>query len=206
MTVLIIDVADDPTPRLAQLKSAGIRTIFSYLSSINPTGGKCWTVARVKDAAAAGFRIGLVHEGWGGVNGRGVSAADGERDSKYCRQAAQVLGAPKGACIYFACDTDFTANQIKIMVTPYFQQIRRNFADGFYRIGVYGSGAVCSAMKDAGLTDLTWEAQSKGWMGYSSWLAKADMVQGPETTLAGLDVDTDTARGDIGDYDPVFIP
>ena len=54
------------------------------------------------------------------------------------------------------------------------------------------------------LADLTWEAQSRGWMNYSAWLAKADMVQGPEQILDGLDVDTDTAHGDIGDYVPTF--
>ena len=199
---LIIDIASDPTPRLTQLKAANVGGIFSYLSSINPNGAKCWTPARAQACAAAGLRIGLVHEGWGGAGGRGISALDGQRDGKYCRSRAPQLGAPKGTCVYFACDTDFTAQQIAAQVAPYFQQIRETFADGFYRVGVYGSGAVCSALKAAKLVDLPWLAQSKGWSGYQTWLAEADIVQGAETRIAGLDVDTDMAKGDIGDFVP----
>jgi Domain of unknown function (DUF1906) len=202
MTTLIIDTADNPTPKLAALKASGVRTIFGYLSSINPTGGKCWTPARMRAVAAAGLRAGLVHEGWGGVGGRGISAQDGARDGRYCRVAAIALGAPRGACVYFACDWDFSPAQIQASVIPYFKAIRAEFADGFYRVGVYGSGAVCAAIIAAGLADLSWEAQSRGWLGYSAWLAKASMRQGPETRIAGLDVDGDTAQGDIGDFVP----
>jgi hypothetical protein len=202
MTTLIIDTADDPRPKLAALKAAGIRTIIGYLSSINPTGAKCWTPARMRALAAAGLRAGLVHEGWGGVDGRGISAADGARDGRYCRTAGIALGAPRGTCVYFACDWDFTPAQIAASVIPYFKAIRAEFADGFYRVGVYGSGAVCAAVIGAGLADLSWIAQSRGWLGYSAWLARADMRQGPETRIAGLDVDTDTAQGDIGDFVP----
>lgn len=202
MTTLIIDTADDPTPKLAALKASGVRTIFGYLSSINPAGGKCWTPARMRALAAAGLRAGLVHEGWGAVGGGGISAKDGARDGRYCRVAAIALGAPRGACVYFACDWDFSPAQIQASVIPYFKAIRAEFADGFYRVGVYGSGAVCAAVIGAGFADMSWQAQSRGWLGYSAWLAKANMRQGPETKIAGLDIDTDTAQGDIGDFAP----
>jgi hypothetical protein len=71
---------------------------------------------------------------------------------------------------------------------------------------VYGSGAVCAAVIAAGLADLTWEAQSRGWLGYSAWLAKASMRQGPETKTLGLDIDTDAAQGDVGDFVPFAKP
>jgi hypothetical protein len=206
MTALIIDVAEDVTAKLPQLKACGVKTIFGYLSSINPNGGKCFTPPRVRAIAAAGMRVGLVHEGWGGVGGKGISAADGDRDGHYCRAEASVLGAPKGAGVYFACDQDFSPAQINALVVPYFHAIRAAFGGSGFRVGVYGSGAVCAAVKSAGLADLTWEAQSRGWMNYSAWLTKADIIQGPEQVLAGLDVDTDTARADIGDYVPTFTP
>ena len=185
MTALIIDLAEDPTPRLAALRASGVTSVIGYLSSIDPAGGKCWTPARMRAIAGAGLRAGLVHEGWGGVGGHGISAADGDRDGHYCRARAQALGAPRGACVYFACDTDFTSAQIASRVIPYFQAIRAAFADKFYRVGVYGSGAVCAAVVAAGLADLSWEAQSKGWLGYAAWLAKADLVQGRETKISG---------------------
>jgi Domain of unknown function (DUF1906) len=204
MTALIIDVAEDVTAKLAALKAAGVKTIFGYLSSINPHGGKCLTPSRVRAIAAAGIRVGLVHEGWGGVGGKGISVADGDRDGRYCRAEASVLGAPKGACVYFACDQDFLPVQINALVIPYFRAIRAALAGSGFRVGVYGSGAVCAAVIGAGLADLSWEAQSRGWMNYSVWLTKADIIQGPEQVLAALDVDTDTARPDIGDYTPIF--
>lgn len=200
MTALIIDVAQDVTAKLPQLKAAGITTIFGYLSSINPDGAKCLTPSRVRAIAAAGMRVGLVHEGWGGVGGNGISAADGDRDGRYCRRQAPALGAPRGACVYFACDQDFTLQQIRTLVLPYFTAIRAAFADEFYRVGVYGSGAVCAAVIAAELADLSWQAQSRGWLGYGAWLGKANLLQGPEEGLTGLDVDTDAAQGDIGDY------
>jgi hypothetical protein len=202
MNILIIDTPNDATAKLPALKTIGIKSVFGYLSSINPNGPKCWTPARVKAAAAAGLRIGLVHEGWGGAPGHGgISAADGARDGAYCRKRAAELGAPKGACVYFACDNDFVGAQIANLVIPYFKAIRAAFGDGFYRVGVYGSGAVCAAVSGAGLADLTWEAQSRGWTGYAGWESKAAIVQGPCTKLEGLDVDSDVAHGDIGDFD-----
>jgi Domain of unknown function (DUF1906) len=204
VTALIIDVAEDVTAKLPALKAAGVKTIFGYLSSINPNGGKCLTPSRVRAIAAAGMRVGLVHEGWGGVGGKGISAADGDRDGRYCRVQAPVLGAPEGAGVYFACDQDFSAAQIAATVIPYFYAIRAAFAGSGFRVGVYGSGAVCAAVIGAGLADLSWEAQSRGWMNYRAWLAKADMIQGPEQVFTGLDVDTDVARADIGDYAPTF--
>jgi len=202
MTMLIIDVALDVTARLPAIKAAGIKTVFGYLSSINPNGPKCWTVDRVKAAAAAGLRVGLVHEGWGGANGKGISAIDGTRDGAFCRKEAAILGAPEDACIYFACDQDFSAAQITNLVIPYFKAVRAAFSDEYFRVGVYGSGAVCGRVISAGLADLSWEAQSKGWTNYSAWLAKASMVQGPEGKVAGVDADTDIAQGDIGDFVP----
>jgi hypothetical protein len=204
MTVLAIDVAEDVTPHLDQIVAAGIKTVFGYMSSINPAGSKCWTPGRVKAFAAKGLRIGLVHEGYGGVGGKGISAADGVRDGSYCRARAMVLGAPAGACVYFGCDQDFTAAQITSLVIPYFTAIRKQFADRRYRVGVYGSGVVCAAVINSGLADLSWQAQSKGWQGFAAWRAKADMVQGPEGKVAGVDADTDQPQGDIGDFVPVF--
>lgn len=204
MNPVIIDTAVDITAALPALKASGIKTVIGYLSSINPTGPKCLNPIRVRAIAAAGLRVGLVHEGWGGVDGKGITAEDGLRDGAYCRAKAPLLGAPKRTCIYFACDKDFSSAEITTLVLPYFRSIKTQFADGFYRIGVYGSGKVCATVLDYGLADLTWLAQSKGWMNYSQWLAKASAVQGAQTKLDGFEVDTDTAQSDIGDYAPSF--
>jgi len=204
MNPVIIDTAVDITAALPALKASGVKTVIGYMSSINPTGAKCLNPLRVKAIAARGMKVGLVHEGWGGVDGKGITAEDGVRDGSYCRAKASLLGAPKGACIYFACDKDFSSAEITNLVLPYFRAIRQQFADGFYRVGVYGSGKVCQTVMDYGLANLSWLAQSKGWTAYSTWLAKASDVQDAQTKLDGVEVDSDVAQGDIGDFVPVF--
>lgn len=204
MNPVIIDTAVDITAALPALKASGVKTVFGYMSSINPAGAKCLNPLRVKAIAARGMKVGLVHEGWGGLDGKGITAEDGIRDGSYCRAKASLLGAPKGACIYFACDKDFSSAEITNLVLPYFRAIRQQFADGFYRVGVYGSGKICQTVMDYGLANLSWLAQSKGWTAYSDWLAKASDVQGAQTKLDGVEVDSDVAQGDIGDFVPVF--
>jgi hypothetical protein len=206
MSTLILDTAEDITRHLPAIKAAGVKTIFGYLNSLNPRGPKCWTLERVKAVAAVGLRVGLVHEGWGGANGKGISAVDGQRDGEFCRKFAPILGAPQGTGIYFACDTDFTPVQVVSEVLPYFRAVRAAFADRFYRVGVYGSGLVCDSVLHTGLVELTWEAQSKGWAGFKDFVAKASMVQGASTHIDGVDVDPDVAAGDIGDYVPFAPP
>lgn len=210
---VVLDIAQDPTPHLAAFKSLGVKSIFSYISSIQPNGDKCWSVPRVKAAAAEGFRIGIVHEGWGGVDGRGITGPDGTRDGHFAVRIAPVLGAPKGATIYFACDWDFTTAQIHSEVFAYFRAIRAAMSPAGveltaaslpYKIGVYGSGAVCSELKAAGLVEMTWLAQSRGWLGFGEWLSKADITQGPDSHINNADLDPDTPHGDIGDYVPVW--
>jgi hypothetical protein len=71
--------------------------------------------------------------------------------------------------------------------------------NGVYVVGVYGSGATCSAMLKAGLAHLGWLSQSTGWDGYSqftTWVIK----QGPEQAIRGLNSDSDTAHGRFGEF------
>lgn len=202
MTVMMLDAAEDFTADLPAIARAGYKDVGGYLSSISPDGAKCITPERARSIAKAGLNLVLVHEGWGGVDGKGISAADGKRDGAFCVARAALLGAGNGACIYFACDQDFTAAQIEALVLPYFRAIRAAFAGSVYRVGVYGSGAVCQAVIGGKLADLSWEAQSRGWTGYAAWKAKADILQGPSGHVAGISADTDQAAADIGAFVP----
>ena len=76
-----------------------------------------------------------------------------------------------------------------------------------YRVGVYGSGAVCQAVLDAGLAELAWLSCSSGWSGYKNFLASGrwNLRQYTPRLVAGLDADPNDAnpqRGDIGDFVP----
>lgn len=202
-----IDTNHDVTGRLGRLEAAGIKSIGRYINPSNPSGEKTVKAPEARAIAAAGMRLFLVCEGWGGADGfshRDISAATGKRDAEFCLQYAPKVGAPSAACIYFAIDTDADDDQIKNLVLPYFQAISDAFAGSDYRMGVYGSGDVCSAVDD--LVDLTWLSCSLGWSGSRDYFNEKPtpwaIRQHPPQTIAGIDTDPDDTNGDIGDFVP----
>lgn len=202
---MIIDTSIDVTPHLPTLKAAGVTTIIGYIDPIGPDNPKQVTPERAKTIAAAGIRLGLVSEGWGDFAHGGISAGAGERDGRYAAKIAPTLGAPEGGCIFFAVDTDASAIQIQKLVLPYFAAVRSTLKG--YRVGVYGSGAVCAAVLDAGTADLAWLSCSLGWAGSEAFLAskKWALRQQVPGKVAGVPCDGDDANGDFGDFVP-FAP
>ena len=215
MTVSIVDTPNIATPQIVHLQADKIAAVIRYLSPIYPTGLKSIKAAEAHALALAGIRLGLVCEGWGDFQSHGdaflqISSQAGARDGKFCANYAPAVGAPSGACIFFAVDADANAIQISRYVAPYFASINNAFAaaGGHYLIGAYGSGAVCHALAQAKLITYAWLSQSMGWTGSKEYLAAKPkelvLVQGPEARLANLDVDGDTheALGEWGDFLP----
>lgn len=204
---LVIDAAVVTTAKLATLKAGGIMTVIRYINPLSLSSSKTVKVAEAQAIAAAGMRLALVCEGWGDAEGHGgIDRPSGDRDGEKCRDYAKTVGAPIGAGIYFAVDTDESASRIRSLVLPYFEEVKKGLA-GTYRVGVYGSGAVCDAVQAAGLTELTWLAQSTGWTNYRPYRDsnKWNLIQRMPLTIAGLDIDPDDinpSRADIGDFVP----
>jgi hypothetical protein len=70
-------------------------------------------------------------------------------------------------------------------ITHYFHSIKEQFAQRpGYKIGAYGSGAVCELLFKENLIDYCWLAQSTGWPGYDRFYSSKrwSMVQ-QETTF-----------------------
>ena len=205
----IIDTNHDTTRHLSALKAAGIKTVIRYLSPINPLGEKCVKPAEAQRnrcgrlAARAGLR------GLGRLCARRHFRRRRRARRRMVREYAASVGAPAGACIYFAVDTDASAAQIRKLVLPYFSAITAAFAeaDAPYRRGVYGSGDVCEAALAASLADLSWLSCSMGWGGSRAYLAANtwSLRQHVPATFCGLDADADEANGDFGDFVP-FAP
>jgi Domain of unknown function (DUF1906) len=66
----------------------------------------------------------------------------------------------------------------------YFKSVREEFAkNSQYKIGAYGSGAVCEFLFSKGMIDYCWLAQSTGWPGYDKFYSsrKWSMVQQKST-------------------------
>lgn len=204
----MIEIIDTPQPVQKYLPRLGdVHTIIRYITSRSPNSDKHIKVAEVKAIKAAGKKLAIVHEVWGDFRhaGRGgISGADGAYDGKYARNVMPKLGAPAGACVYFAVDTDGSAAQLKNNVLPYFKAIREAFADEQYRVGIYAPGSFCRAVLDAGYADLGWLPNAKGWSGYKDFKPHAALVQLLPTHIAGgLDVDPDVAQvEDWGQFVP----
>lgn len=204
MMAAILDTNHDTTPHLSALRAAGIETIIRYLSPIGPRGEKCIKPPEARAIAGAGLRLALVCEGWGDFPHGAISSGAGERDGAWCTDYAPTVGAPAGACLYYAVDVDAGAEQIRKLVLPYFRSIRtkHDAAAIKYRSGVYGSGRVCAAVLAAGLADLSWLSCSMGWSGSRAYLAANGWAlrQHVPATLCGIDCDADEANGDFGAF------
>lgn len=202
MTTKVIDTAENLTSSARSLRASGVESVVRYL---NPLGVSSKVIApsEAKAIAGTGLRLALVSEGWGDFAHNGIAAQSGMRDALHALRDAPKVGAPAGAAIYFAVDTDATWGQIFALVQPYFVALRKGLA-GKYRLGVYGSGAVCESLLHNQLVDFTWLAQSMGWLRSSNfalsnkWTLRQLMPQ----RLAGVACDPNEANGAFGDFVP----
>lgn len=85
--------------------------------------------------------------------------------------AMNIIKQPTKSAIYFAVDFNPSMDTIKSNIIPYFKGIKSVFEmmNVAYQIGVYGSGLVCSVIKEMGLADYTWLAQSTGYLGTAAY-------------------------------------
>lgn len=207
MPTIIIDTAIDTTRYLTALKNKGYKTIIRYINPLGFNNEKTVKTAEAKAIAQAGLRLGLVCEGYGGTNNTGIDNISGGRDAAKCIEHAPSVGAPEGACIYYAVDVDADAAYIRNHVIPYFRAIKEGMKLSKYRIGVYGAGATCQAVKENGLADLYWLSCSTGWAGFRDFLSSDqwNMRQHCDVNVAGFGNDTNDVnpnRLDIGDFVP----
>ena len=125
----------------------------------------------------------------------------GYSDAMAAYWQARAVGQPAGSAIYFA--VDFNA-QALAPVDEYFRGIAAGFATASggnpdYTIGVYGSGAVCDAVKRAGLAQYSWLSNSIAWtdsIGYEDW----NIRQGGRLPELSFNHDSDEAKEEYGAF------
>lgn len=205
---IVFDTNHDVTRKLPQLKASGVKVVIRYIST-NTTGEKCIKPAEARAIGAAGIELALVFEVYGGVDGfrhHDITAVSGKMHGVFAREWAARCGAPSGAVIYFAIDTDVTDQHVRGLVLPYFAAVKVAMG-GQYRIGVYGCGAVCAAALDAGTAVLAWLSNAMGWNGSRAFKAsgRGVLVQRLPATIAGLDTDPDDAVHEGADFG-AFVP
>jgi hypothetical protein len=205
----IIDTNRDTTKHLARLQAAGIETVIRYYA--RSMSSKVIRRAEALAIGHAGIRLGIVYEG-AGDRLSAFSQDMGFKDAAFSRAyGSREIEQPAGSAVYFAVDFDAGASEIRSAIIPYFRGVARALAEDnglpAYRVGVYGSGAVCAAVLDAGLAELAWVSCSSGWSGYRAFVASGrwTLKQHLPAMIAGLDADANDAnmqRPDIGDFLP----
>jgi hypothetical protein len=206
----IVDVSHVCGSSAPALAAAGVQTVIRYYSRDTARKSKRLSHEEAAQHGLAGLRIGVVHEGRFGNQFGNFDYPTGLADAAYAHDYARdEIGQPAGSTIYFAVDFDATKSQIKDRILPYFRGIADAFAAAGtppYEVGVYGSGAVCRAVLDAGLAHRAWLAQSTGWMGYDGFSSGLDwaLKQAMGKTVAGVDCDPNTASKTISMGDFVY--
>jgi len=206
----IVDVSFACDRYAKDLKRAGVRTVIRYYTRDSPpNSAKRLGQAEARALASAGLRLCIVYEGRHGDQIENFDGPTGFKDGIYARiYAHHTINQPEGSAIYFGVDTDASKAEIRDRIIPYFKGVAEAFSgskgEPSYTIGVYGSGAVCQALLDAGLVKLTWLAQSTGWTNYKTFLESGrwTMLQKMSATVGGIDCDPDIAGDgkDVGDF------
>lgn len=179
------------------LQNEGMSFVGRYYSRTTQIPGKKITADEAALISDAGLQIVAVYED-GPTSSSYFSASRGTADANGALEQAEAIRQPEGSAIYFTVDYDAAASDISGNITAYFAAIN-TVLDGIYEVGVYGSGAVCSAITEAGLATLAWLAQSTGWSGYSQF-TDWSIKQGPEQSICGLNSDSDIAHGEFGAF------
>jgi Rv2525c-like, glycoside hydrolase-like domain len=193
------DTTSDCSDKAAEIREAGYDFVARYLSK---SSSKMITPDEAQELSDKGLAIVLVYED-GPTGADYFSNARGQVDAARAAQQANALGAPDGTTIYFAVDYDASGDDHSGVISEYFQGVNSGLStfaaagNPRYRVGIYGSGASCIAITNAGLATHGWLAQATGWRGhgaYTSW----SISQGMPGHVLGLSVDPDTAVGDYG--------
>jgi hypothetical protein len=181
---------------LSSLRLLHIRFIGRYYSRTTTHPDKVLKRAEAQLISQSRIQLVTVYED-APTSGSYFSADRGAKDAAGALQQAAAAGQPQGSAIYFTVDYDAPASD-HAAIQAYFAAVASTIA-GKYRVGVYGSGDICTLILGAGSAALAWLAQSTGWSGYDSF-TRWNINQGPETSVCGLNSDLDVARGDFGAF------
>ena len=93
---------------------------------------------------------------------------------------------------------DIKADDIHPAIVKYFEQVKAVVRPEGYKIGAYGSGAVCELLLSRKLVDYCWLAQSTGWPGYDHFYRSKRWVMVQQKT-------TVCRKWNFANGDPVWL-
>jgi hypothetical protein len=198
-----IDMARDARDYSQELK--GRR--FDFVARYYRDPASRWptlTAAEARMVSAAGMRLVAVWE-WHSGRPDYFSYASGYSDGMAAYRQAKGVGQPTGSAIYFAVDFNAQEPDIRSAIDPYFRGVRAGLqaaagqTQSEYRVGVYGSGAVCGYLKRMRLADYAWLSNSTAWSGYDSF-TDWNIKQSRGSSALSFDHDINEAWGDYGGF------
>lgn len=206
----IIDTPFNTKSKIPCLLSQGVRTVIRYYNFSNSQSfpEKRMELAEAQTLAAHGMQIAVVFQQRQNqvadfTELKGIAAG-----RRAYRHAQDNIGQPANSGIYFSVDFDTSSNEIENNIAPYFEGVKRAFAEESggspeYRIGAYGSGLACTTLTKKGLIEFTWLAMSRGFRGTREALSAGEFhlaQRAPATTLCGLGVDFNDPNPDRPDF------
>jgi hypothetical protein len=196
-----IDIPTDARDVSQELKGSGLHFVARYYrdpASRWPT----LSSEEVRSLSTAGIKLVTVWESHS-HKPEYFSYAAGYADGMAAHRQVRAVSQPAGSAIYFAVDYNAPEPDIHGTIDRYFRGVAAGLAAAAggpreYRIGVYGSGAVCGYVKGAHLAEYAWLSNSRAWSGYG--FANWDIKQGPRSARLSFDHDTNEARGEFGGF------
>ena len=199
-----VDLPTDASDILSELKTSRLDFVARYYrdpASRWPT----LTAGEVQHLSALGLKIVTVWE-WHSRDPAAFSYASGYYEALNAYRQAKSVGQPAGSAIYFAVDFNARGQDL-YRVDQYFRGVAASFAAAGqgrpeYKVGVYGSGAVCAMMKGERLAQYSWLSGSTAWegsSGYAGWnIRQAD--QGAHWAHLSFVHDANEATDDYGGF------
>jgi hypothetical protein len=197
-----IDLPTDARDVSLELKGSGLDFVARYYrhaTSRWPT----LTLEEARSVSANGMKLVALFESHSHKPDY-FSYGSGFSDGMTAYQQARKIGQPAGSAIYFAVDYNAPQPDIRGQVDRYFRGVRAGMQAGAgktpeYRVGVYGSGAVCDYMKRMRLAEYAWLSGSTAWAGYSSF-ADWNIRQARRGASLSFNHTTNEARGEYGGF------
>src|SRR5262245_13992897 len=206
MAFSALDTSQNARNLVDCMKASGITAIGRFYTK-KRSDSKILTADEALHLSEAGIKIWPVYQN---QHRKAVdfSSAKGKQEAEDALDYAKnVINQPIGSGIYFSAAFDASQASYNDAIRPHFEAIAAAFAAAGnpYRIGIYGSGAICKSLLEAGLVQLTWLSQSRGFRGTPQFKASRrwNILQGlPVSGFCDFDdaVDPDTINPDMGDF------
>jgi hypothetical protein len=199
----------DFRPTLAQyqaFKTQGGKYSIRYLDRANYHTSKVVSIAEAADIKEAGLQLVLVYELDGFVASPGTPAM-GVADAQFCNEWIPTLGAPSGAAVYYAIDTDYGPVALPAAVKARCEAFYSTL-DKRWTPGAYAGGWVLEQLVNFALIKKRWLTGSMGYYRSEQVLAakECEIAQGLpfySPIFGGNQIDPDTVfSDDIGAFTP----